>query len=172
MVTGILKQCNNKGEGTHEPKAQMVGAYPVVSLVWRIPRSINCYSPLDGMLVHCRVRIPLPPPPCRVCHWYLFIQLGEERQSGVKANPNPKPRKQHSGQGLNPGTQDPEFKELTTYTPPHSKTKFKWKIYLNKSNFYCDKYPDSSGFQTQLWRVFKWKQTTWSCLLVWRSWVT
>lgn len=83
-----------------------------------------------GSYSHCRVTIPSPTPPCRVCHQYLFIQPGEKRQSGVKANPNPKPSlKQHSGQGLNPGPQDPEFiKELTTYTPPYSKTRFNWNF--------------------------------------------
>ena len=33
IIDGHMYNQTIKGEGTHEPKAQMVGAYPVVSLV-------------------------------------------------------------------------------------------------------------------------------------------
>ena len=63
------------GKGAQEPKAQTAGAYPgFISMkhlgVLLLPPGQDA-SPLQGY------------PPV-VCHWYPFIHLGKERQSGVR----------------------------------------------------------------------------------------
>ena len=65
-----MNKVKKKGKGTHKPKPR---AYP--SFLSTRNALEYCYSPLYGILVHCR-----DTPPA-VCHQYPFIY---QRQSGVK----------------------------------------------------------------------------------------
>ena len=95
-----------KGKVTHEPKAQVAGAYPC--FLYSMKHALEyCYSP-SGQ--DARPSQGYPPA---VCRRYPFYTCGCRRET--KWRKVPCLRKQCHWWGLNPGPPDLEFEVLTAW---------------------------------------------------------